>query len=255
METTKKGTNKYPGIIKREYGNGDVLFYAFDLGISSGNYSPFAELIKNSLNYIHNQISNPEGLPYIPNQLIPVEIKLKSLGCAFDLKITETYPVEINLYEPSTGLWITENPWVTNIHLEPDETKTILYYALTPDEAGTYTLQTEAGYVENGIYNFYQSLESDIVIEKETVTISGDIINALNALSVSGQEKAKVNNAVAYIQNVMNRSITSDTDVEQNIHDILKAVDSLLSVTSVDISESRLMMDELLKAWEGRWWL
>jgi hypothetical protein len=146
VETTKKGTNRYPGIIRNEYGNGKVLFYAFDLGMSTPSYSQFATVLKNSLNYIHKPISNPEGLPYIPDQLIPVEIKIKSLGGAFDLRITETYPADLKIYDPSTGKWITDNLWVINIHLEPDETEAILYYALIPDKAGKYTLQRSSVY-------------------------------------------------------------------------------------------------------------
>jgi len=253
VETTKKGTNRYPGIIRNEYGNGKVLFYAFDLGMSTPSYSQFATLLKNSLNYIHKPISNPEGLPYMPNQLIPVEIKIKSLGGAFDLRITETYPADLKIYDPSTGKWITYNPWVINIHLEPDETEAILYYALIPDKAGKYTLQTEAAYIEDGTYNLYQRLETDIVVEKGAVTMTGDIIDALNTLSVSGQEKAKVDNAITFIRNVRDRIITNATDIEQNIHDILKAIDSLLYVTSIDISEIRLKMDELLMVWETKW--
>jgi len=43
-------------------------------------------------------------------------------------------------------------------------------------------------------------------------------------------------------------------DLEKNIDDILQAIDSLLVVASVDISEIRLMMDDLLKVWEARWY-
>jgi transcription termination factor NusB len=111
----------------------------------------------------------------------------------------------------------------------------------------------EAAYIEDGTYNLYQRLETDIVVEKGAVTMTGDIIDALNTLSVSGQEKAKVDNAITFIRNVRDRIITNATDIEQNIHDILKAIDSLLYVTSIDISEIRLKMDELLMIWETKW--
>ena len=249
IETTNKGTTKYPGIIKQQYGNGKVLFYAFDMGLSSGNYSQFETLLKNSLNYIHKPLNTDA---FYPNQLIPVEIKIKSLGGVFDLRITETYAEGIRVYDPLSGKWITDNPWVINMHLEPNDTKTLLYYALTPDTAGTFTLQTEVGYMDNETYNFYQNISTDIVVAKDTRTITEDIITALNALTVSGQDRAKVNNAIGYIDNVKNRVIATHTDIEQNIHDILKAINSLLSVTSTDISDIRLMMDELLTVWENK---
>ena len=85
--------------------------------------------------------------------------------------------------------------------------------------------------------------------------MTGDIITALKSLSVSGQDKAKVNNAIRYIENMQNRVISKEEDIEKNIHDILKAIDSILSVTSVNISDIRTMMDELLEVWEGGWYL
>lgn len=249
VEVTKKGTTKYPGVIRRPYGNGKVIFFAFDLGLSAQNYTSFSDLLKNSLNYIHT----PQATTgFYPGQLVPVEIKLKSLGGVFDLIVTETYPAEVEIYNPSTGHWITDNPWVINLHLEANGTKTVLYHVLTPDSRGTYPLQTEVGYMDNGTYNFYQSLSEEIYVGKDTSTMTNDIITALYSLSVSGQESSKVNNAIVYIHNVQSRVITSEMDIERNIDDILKAINSLLTVTSVDISALRLMMDDLLMVWEGK---
>jgi hypothetical protein len=252
VETTAKGTTKYPGILKRQYGQGKVLFFAFDLGMSTPSYSPFASILKNSLSYIHKPL-DPTG--FYPYHLVPVAITLKSLGGAFDLKITETYPAEVKLYDPVTNQWITQNPWVRNVQLNPGESKTLLYDALTPDQAGTYTLQTEVGYLEGGTYTLYQTLSVDLVVEKTANTMTGDVLTALKALTVTGLEKAKVNEAIKYVENVQQRVIATDQDIEQNIRDLLKAIDALLFVTSTDVSQIRLLMDELLKVWESRYYL
>ncbi len=167
------------------------------------------------------------------------------------MRITENYPSEIKLYDPSTGQWVTTNPWVSDVHVEPNETATLLYYALTPDIAGTYKLQTVIQYSESGTYRYYQDLYADIVVEKNTTTINGDIITALQALPVTGEDEVKVNNAIKSLQDVMSRPVATNIDINQNIHDILKAIDSLLFVTSADISGIRPMMDDLLKIWEG----
>jgi Tol biopolymer transport system component/flagellar hook assembly protein FlgD len=242
-----------PGIVLNTYGLGKTIFYAFDLGLTLNdeNYSQIATLIKNSIAYIHRP---QDTTAFHPNQLIPVEIKIKSLGGAFDLRITETYPADLKIYDPFRGEWITENPWVINTYLNHYETKTILYYALTPDRTGTYTLKTEAGYIENGIYNFYQNLSIDIVVGKSSASTTADILTALKALPVSGKEKAKVNDAIKYIEDVQKRVIQKEEDIEKNIHDILKAIDALLSITGVDISSIRLMMDEILIEWESRYY-
>ncbi len=252
VETTKKGITRYPAVIRHDYGLGKVLFYAFDLGLSSFNYSQFRDLLNNSLHYIHAPMETTTA--FKPNYLIPVELKIRSFGGAFDLRITETYPSDIKLYDPLNVKWITDNPWIIDLHLEPHETETVLYYALTPDVQGTYTLQTEIGYIDNGTYNFYQDLSIDILIDREATTMTGDIITALNELSLTGKDSSKVRIAKKYIENVLRRFIVSDKDIEKNIHDILKATGSLLSVSSTDVSGIRLMMAELLMVYEGNWY-
>lgn len=209
-------------------------------------------MLANSLNYIHKP---EDAIAFHPNQLIPVKIKISSLGDSFDLRVTETYPSQIKIYDSLTGQWITESPWAVNIHLEPNDTNTILYYAVTPDRAGTYTLQTEVGYIENGNYIFYQILNTDILVNKDTAIATSDIISALSSLSVSSKEREKLDNAIGYIRNVQDRIILSKQEIDQNIQDILKAEDSLLFLTSDDTSAVRLMIDELLKGWESRYYL
>ncbi|MDA8432081.1 MAG: hypothetical protein M0Z60_03850, partial [Nitrospiraceae bacterium] len=248
VETTKKGTNEYPGIIERQYGKGKVLYYAFDLGMSSGDYGAFATLLKNSLAHVHTPL---DTAAIGPQQLVPVGITLTSLGAAFDLQLTESYPSALSLYDPATGSWVIDNPWITSVHLEPDETKTVLYYALTPDEAGTFSTRTEVGFIENGVYNFYQTLTADITVQKDIPTVTGDVLSRLNALTLSGQQKAKADNAIKYIQNVQTRTITGIDDVEMNISDLLNAVDSLLFITDSDTMDIRLKIDSLLEYWEG----
>ena len=44
-------------------------------------------------------------------------------------------------------------------------------------------------------------------------------------------------------------------DVEQNIFDVLKAIDALISINGIDVSAIRLQLDTLLRIWEGRYYL
>ncbi len=60
-------------------------------------------------------------------------------------------------------------------------------------------------------------------------------------------------NARKYIENVQKRVIQKEDDIEKNIHDIIKAIESLLEITSADTSTVRLMIDELLRIWESRY--
>lgn len=246
---------EYPGIVVNQYGGGKAIFFAFDFGstLNEENYDALSVILKNALSYIHSPIDTVAVSPY---QFVPVMLSLKSLGGAFDLRIRETYPEELKLYDPAAGEWITDNPWFFDIQLDADETKTILCYTLASDQPGTYLLQTDAEYLENGNYLPYQSLSVTITIEQDSVDMTQEILNSLRAIQVTRMsDKAAIKNAMMFIERVQDRGGDSHFDVEKNILDILKAIESLLFVTSKDISNIRMMMDELLKIWEARAYL
>jgi flagellar biosynthesis regulator FlaF len=109
--------------------------------------------------------------------------------------------------------------------------------------------------MDNGVYTFYQDLEAEIAVAKDKVTMVNDAIAAIQALSLSGQDKAKAANALKYLENVRIRTITTSGDVEANIADLLKAIESLNAITDADTFDIRLAIDDLLKTWEGAWYL
>jgi hypothetical protein len=144
--------------------------------------------------------------------------------------------------------------WVSDIHIGPDEIVTKLYYALAPEVPGTYELKTEVQYADGGAYSLNQDFYANLVVEKNANTLSGDVTAALQALTVTGQDKVKVSNAIKSLQAVMGRPVTTKTDIEQNIRDILKAADAVRTVTGTDVSSILLMIDDMLKVWESRWY-
>lgn len=116
-------------------------------------------------------------------------------------------------------------------------------------------MKTDAEIKDKGAYRFFQSLSTDIVVDKDTQTVAGDIMAALKALSVTRKkDKEYLKTAIRQMEDVQRREIVKKKDVEKNIDDILQAINSLLSITSNDVTEIRLMMDRLLKMWEGRWY-
>ena len=244
---------KYPGVVLNQYGLGKTVFFAFDLGLTLNdeNYDQISTILKNAITYVHKPL---DTTVFHPHQMVPIEIEIKSLGGAFDVRIKETYPEGLKLYDPTTGRWITDHPWVRDIHLEPDEVETILFYVFTPDREKVYTLQTEVGYLDNGVYHPYQSLSTEIIVEKDSSTMVSDIISELKSLKVSKKDKSKLNDAIEHMERVKKRVALTVKDIKKNIDNMLKAIDSLLSITSTDISAIRLMMDILLEVWVGGWY-
>jgi hypothetical protein len=138
---------------------------------------------------------------------------------------------------------------VKEIHLGPDETKTIYFYALTPDNPGSCLLQTEVGYLDHGIYQFHQNLDMEMVVGKDSTAMVDDIIGSLKSLPVSKKDKWKVKDAIESMERVQRRILVTVKDIHRNIDDTMEAIDSLLSITSADILEIRLMMDVLLEVY------
>ena len=245
-----------PAVVLNNYGNGKTVFYAFDLGatLDDTNYGQIAALIKNSIVHVHKPLDNASA--FLPGQFVPVEIKIQSLGGSFDLTIKETYPVQMKIYDPLTNEWITDNPWVTDISIASNETKYLRFYVLTPEIPGTYTLQTEIGYFENGAYKVHSNLSIDITVGKDKTVMVNDIIDALKVLPVTAKDKFEVYKAIKYIEVVKHtdRYGSSKIVLQKNIHDILKAIEEIMDIKSCDTTEVRVLMDMLLRVYEAKFY-
>ena len=134
------------------------------------------------------------------------------------------------------------------------ETRSIRYYALLPDRAGEYTLGTEIRILRNGTDTPFQELGVGLGVDRDAATMASDLIAALNALPVSGEDRERVHKAVGRLEKVRDRVIVTPKDAEKNIRDILKAIDALLPVPHGDIPGIRLVLDDLLEVWQGEWY-
>ena len=244
---------EYPAIVLNEYGIGKTIYLAFDLGLTlnDDNYDQLAELMKSAITYVHRTADTSAFYPY---QLVPVELELKSPGGSLDVRITETFPSELNIYDTGAQEWIGDSPWIINTYIEPDETTAVLYYALTPDMSGIYSMDTEVGFIVDNTYTFFQNLSNEIVVDMDTTFLIGDIIAELDALSVSKKDRSKVKTVIRLLEKVQERAISSERDVSKNIHDVLRAIDSLLLIKNIDTKDIRLMLDVLLRVEEGMYY-
>lgn len=247
-----------PAIVLNDYGQGRSVYYAFDLleTLNNQNYTQLADLIKNSFIYVHKPLIS--GSSFLPDQLIPVEVEIKSLGGTFDLKIKETYPAEIKIYDPVTSQWITDNPWMKDLHIDTNAIEYFRYYAMTPDVPGTYTLTTDLGYMENDTFQLYKTAEAQITVGSYSSSVLPDsIITALKALKVNILEKLAINNAIQHIEKIKHRNTKlAETKLtyQANILDILEATEAVMVLKSCDTSQVRLMMDMLLQIYEGKYY-
>jgi hypothetical protein len=240
-----------PGICINDYGLGKAIYFAFDLGLSLDTKScnQIALLLKNALVHVHKKLEAETFLPY---QLVPIDLTIQGMDQAIEAQITEAFPPTMPLYDPATGKWITQSPWAFAIALAANQIETIRYYALMPDTAGTYVIETQVGFTAQGtVIPAYES-NIEITVEKDAAALAADIIDALNGLSVSKKDRAMVQDAIKWLQQVQHGHHGKKEECEDDIHDILKAVDAVVQIGSADITQIRLMLDNLLRVEEGR---
>ena len=101
--------------------------------------------------------------------------------------------------------------------LEPDEAISMRYFALPPDMTGTYTLETNIEYMENGSYIPYRNLKADFMIDRDAAAIISDILASFKGLQTEGRQRAKINDAIRHVEYIQKRILTSSRDMEKNI--------------------------------------
>lgn len=248
-----------PAIVLNDYGLGRSVYYAFDLmeTLNDENYHQLANLVKNSILYVHKPLLSDSA--FLPYQLVPVQVKVESLGGIFDLKIKESYPSGISLYDPLTNQWVKENPWMQDMHIASNETQYFHYYALMPDVSGSYSLKTELGYMEQGVFKLYKEADVEISVGAfATAVLPDDIIKALKVLKVSILEKPLIYNAITHMELVKyrtNKLKETKLTIEANIYDILEATEAVMVIKSCDTMPVRLMMDMLMQVHEGKYYI
>lgn len=241
----------YPAIVLNRYGEGKTVFFAFDFfsNLTEANFNLLSPVIGNSIGYVHKKTG---AGPFLPAQLVPKQVTLTSSSSPFEVRLQESWPADLRVYDPLTSSWIKENPWTREAHVNPGSAKSLLSYILTPDKAGLYTLQTDAGCMLDGRYSPVASLLLDIRVAKDRKTAAADIVTALDGLSVSGKkDQAKLKSARQSVRNVQQRNAVSRHDMEKNIGDLLKAARNLAGITSCDVKAARLLIDRLLISWEA----
>jgi len=72
------------------------------------------------------------------------------------------------------------------------------------------------------------------VKEEDLAQMVGDITTALKSLMVSKKDKSKLEEAIEHMEKIQRRTVVTVGHIRRNIDDTMEALDSLLSITSID---------------------
>jgi hypothetical protein len=252
-DVKSKDNDRSPAAVIGEFGKGRSLYLAFDLGLtlSEFNRDQLTGLIGDAIGYIHRP-ADPEGYP--PYRLAPFTTRLKSLGGSFQVRLTDYYDSGLTLFDPTTRSWIGDNPKLTEVFLDVDQELDITNFALLPEEAGAYPITTEVGLVIDDEYAYFDTVYHELQSEPAARELVQDIDDELSALQGMVKRSGSVKNAIRHFNKVHDRQVLERNDIEKNIHDIEKAIAALLSEEIVDVSTARMMLAELLRVEQVRWY-
>lgn len=251
VEETRNGMVRHPGAVVRQYGAGKVVFLTFDLGLTSSNYDPFALLFADSLHHVHSLVGD-----LLPGQPVPVEVTLKTLAGNLNLKFDEIFPPQVTIFDTKTGLELS-NPWTTDLFLLLNEEKTILYNAVFPREKGTYTLTSDISYADGGIWKSYGTYPLDLVVEQNIYDLLDEITFEIDSLSPTlNSDRINIATAQAILAKMPNYEDgnRSSVEIQQIIHELLKAVNAITAIQSVEVADIRGHLDKFLSIFEARWY-
>lgn len=245
--------NGSPAIVADETGRGKTVYLAFDLGrsLTGETADRMKALLRSALHGVHP----PEAPPvFHPGMMVPVRLSIANPGEAVDIRITETFPAGVEVYDPVTGAWWPESPWTAKIHLAAGESRDRVYYLQAPSTPGIHATETEIRIEGGGESWLVDRLRTELPVGKGWPEGVEDAIHALNALAPAGKDRSRIDGVIRQLERARDRRIRDLQDIAGTIHELLTAVHSLISVTSVDITTVRLELDQLLRVLGSRYY-
>ena len=141
------------------------------------------------------------------------------------------------------------------MYLMPDEKKTILYYALLPEDKGSVTLESGVSYSSDGIWRDYGSYPLDLSVTNEAADIIDMVSLELGNLHpLTNQENADVAAARNSLEKVPKQANYTVVELDSIIHELLKAIDAIIDIRSVNTDQVRKDLDKLLAIFAAKWY-
>ncbi|MBI4689682.1 MAG: hypothetical protein HY754_05400 [Nitrospirae bacterium] len=239
--------DSYPVIVSNQYGRGKTILFAFDL-LNSEDRSKVSSLIINSINYV-----TPAGSYTRALADEPISITIQNSTEPVDIKVTETIPDNTTTDSISPSASQTNNTIEWQISLTGSENKKLQYRLNLPDISGDYKTNTEISYSNQGNYRLYGNYDLTFTILYNSAELLNKIISDLNSLTAEVKDAEHINKAIKQL-NKINNNAANRKEAENNIENITDAIAELKEVT-IDVSQIRLELDEILKIWEKKWWM
>lgn len=236
-----------PAATLNAYGFGKAAFLAFDP--SGVQNEPAAQTLLTVLLLAVAPVDAYAG----SGRAADVEIAATTMGAPMDVKIVESVPAPLAIFDAGGGD-VNGEVLTWRRSLGASETARFGYRVRLPDTAGTWTLKTSGYDLSGGADRLAAEAELAVAVDRDAAQQADDLLDALESLAVTGKDIDDLEKAKKDIREVVGRPATGRKDAERNIRDIIEAADHLLKIRSADARGPRLLLDRLLRTWEIKWW-
>lgn len=241
----------YPLVTVNEFGSGMGVLIAFDLGASasaSGSTTSYSTLLEKAIGY-----ASPKEIDITAKTVVPVEIEVESLGSVFDIKVVENTGGLLALSANNSGVIDNNNRSITWIaHLNENESVRFFYLAELPEFSSSVEAVSDVYYLQNGEESLYNSYALAIDLDEGVVDLQTSILNTLNQLNVPQEETDIKNDIISDFERVITSGSAARKDIDKDIQRLVRVADKLAKL-SVDTSDVRAAIDDLLVALERKW--
>lgn len=241
----------YPAVVSNAYGHGHAMVLGFDLaGTLAETQDPaqWQALIKVLLAYLTP--AAPANVP--PFGYVSLDTTIQNEGIATNLAISQTLPNEAQYLDSEPAATVDPSGalnWTLPLAVGADPTITTGFAA--PGTAGSYPVTTIVNTITNGTSTPYGTYSYDVTVN-DTSALSTQLLADLNALAVTREDRERRDHAVEEIQQALSQATEGRYD--DAINALAEAAENLIQIDQVDISASRLALDQLMQAYALQWY-
>lgn len=187
-----------------------------------------------------------------PTTFVPIPDGVVPLQGEFTAGPAGNYRLDLDLDTGMSFLWGSPAPDTAGV---PQWSVTLAASAVfgvdtlvrLPATVGTHEVTVEHSYETGGTYNIVGAATQGFTIDRDAITRVDDLMDSLDALSLSGADATRRDYAVAYLYTVRNT-----TDPATNIDELLSVNQFIDDIESVDVSAQHNEAALLLRIWQAR---
>ena len=278
IECEGRGRKTYtsPAIVTNIYGKGTSVLCAYNPldAASSKDDQLLKKLLIEAITY-----AAPVTGSAVSSGIVGVSTTVSVYGSKVSLKLEEKIPAQVNIISTSIGgiggaiITGTTITWLVDL---ANDTSTTVSEELTglPGAGSVWTITTLVSYLSLQGYLPYSSYGITFTVSSSVAQITTSTLSTLESLNVtSDEDREHLEHAIKLYKQAVSGLCVSSTDnddddyiaqtitstsqiceAECGISKLLKAIDELSKIESVDTSGVRFEIDMILRTYEQEWY-